>query len=65
MRKTAYATVGRVLAEDIPYVWLNHTVWALAAKPDIHGLAGGTELDGSAATGPDNGAFYVTELWRG
>jgi peptide/nickel transport system substrate-binding protein len=65
VRKAAYATVGRVLAEDLPYVWLSHTVWALAAKPDIHGLGGGTEVDGSAATGPDNGSFSVAELWRG
>jgi ABC-type transport system substrate-binding protein len=63
-RKAAYATVGRVLGQDAPYIWLSHTVWALAAKPDIRGLAGGTELDGSPATGPDNGSFYVAELWR-
>jgi len=63
-RKAAYATVGRVLAEDVPYVWLSRTVWALASKPDIRGLSGGTELDGSPATPPDNGSFFVTELWR-
>ncbi|MGZ4758673.1 MAG: ABC transporter substrate-binding protein, partial [Acidimicrobiales bacterium] len=46
-RKLAYITVQQQLAKDIPYVWLNHNTWIVAAENSIRGIQGSTLPDGS------------------
>ena len=62
-RKLAYITVQEQLAKDIPYVWLNHNTWIVAAQNTIRGFQGSTLPDGSAGANTISGIERLTEVW--
>ena len=37
-RKQDYDQVQQALNQELPYIWLYHNVWALAARPNVGGL---------------------------
>jgi peptide/nickel transport system substrate-binding protein len=39
VRQQAYGDMVRALNEEFAYIWLNHRVTAMAAQPDVNGLA--------------------------
>ena len=63
-RKEAYATVQERLNEDLPYIWLNHTLWAMIADNSVRDIGVTTLPDGDAGLGIVNGATRLTEVWR-
>jgi ABC-type transport system substrate-binding protein len=62
-RKLAYITVQEQMAKDIPYVWLSHATWVIAASPTVRGFAGATFPDGSRGANAVGGAERLTEVW--
>jgi len=38
-RKQDYDQVQQAINQELPYIWLYHVVWALAARPNVGGLA--------------------------
>ena len=62
-RKQAWATIQQQQTNDLPYLWLSHVRWALAAGNNVRGLDGGTLPDGSASMGFNQGVIRVTQMW--
>ncbi len=62
-RKLAYITVARQLAKDLPYVWLNHTVWAIGARNNVHGFDQTTLPDGTKTDAATSGVERLGQIW--
>lgn len=62
-RAEAYQTVDKLLARDIPYIWVSRTVWSLAASSKVQNFANPTLPDGSKAEGLRGGAFTTAQIW--
>lgn len=67
-RKQAYADLQNRMAELIPYVWLNHTMWVVAANNDVRGIGNGTLPNGTEAyplggVGTFGGVHRLTQTW--
>ncbi|MDQ1438411.1 MAG: peptide/nickel transport system substrate-binding protein [Acidimicrobiaceae bacterium] len=63
-RKAAYQSIAKRFAEDVPYVWIGTTVWAVAAKPRVQGITTWKLPDGSE--GIDSllsGRFLLSHVW--
>jgi peptide/nickel transport system substrate-binding protein len=68
-RKAAYDTLQQRFAVDIPYVWLQHVIWVIAAQNDIRGLTNGPLPDGEASLpigggGDFGGVIRWTQMWK-
>jgi peptide/nickel transport system substrate-binding protein len=64
-RQLDYIAVARQLDKDLPYIWLNHTVWSVGASNSVHGLDATTLPDGSKTDAVTSGVQRVTQLWLG
>ena len=62
-RATAYQTVAKQFAQDIPYLWLDREVWIYAAKPSVMNFAGGTLPDGTKTVPIIWGQIWPTQIW--
>jgi ABC-type transport system substrate-binding protein len=67
-RKAAYADFQRILSEDLPYIWLTHTVWAIVASNDVRGITNGPLPDGEESIplggqGTFGGVHRLTQTW--
>jgi ABC-type transport system substrate-binding protein len=67
-RKAAYAEFQRLLNEDLPYIWLNHSVWAVVAGNDVRGITNGPLPDGEESVpmggqGTFGGVHRLTQTW--
>lgn len=67
-RQQAYADFQQRLNEVIPYVWLNHTMWVVAAENNVRGIGNGVLPDGSEAyplggVGTFGGVHRLTQTW--
>lgn len=62
-RKAAYDEVQIRLAEDLPYIWLTHTLWGLIADDRVRNVGVWTLPDGGDAIAFLNGRFPVVEMW--
>jgi peptide/nickel transport system substrate-binding protein len=62
-RQLDYITVARQLDKDLPYIWLNHTVWSIGANNAVRGFDQTTLPDGSKTDPVTSGVQRVTQLW--
>ncbi|MDA8381440.1 MAG: ABC transporter substrate-binding protein [Actinomycetota bacterium] len=62
-RATAYQTVARVFAEDLPYLWLDRDVWAIGARPGIENFNNPSTPTGGKGFGMISGIIWPTEIW--
>ena len=62
-RATAYATVQRRFADQVPYLWLYRTDWVIATGRHVHDARNVTLPDGSAAMPFVAGVHRLTETW--
>ena len=62
-RTAAFKKVNERLGTDIPYVWLDRTVWALVSKSNVQNWANPKTPSGQQALGQDQGTFFVTQAW--
>jgi ABC-type transport system substrate-binding protein len=67
-RKAAYADLQQCFADEVPYVWLDHTVWTVIANNKVHGITNGPLPDGTASlaiggAGDFGGVTRMTQVW--
>ena len=67
-RKEGYAAVQQGFARDIPYVWLDHALWVIAAANDVRGITNGPLPDGQPSLpvgggGDFGGVVRFTQTW--
>jgi ABC-type transport system substrate-binding protein len=63
VREQAYDELQVRQGELVPYVWLNHVRWAIAARDDIRAIGNQTLPDGSPSTPFQAGNFRLTQTW--
>lgn len=63
-RVAAYQEIAKRLAADIPYIWLDASVWIVSAKPTVMNFNNPTLPDGSPALRMTAGFVDVAQIWR-
>jgi peptide/nickel transport system substrate-binding protein len=62
-RYEAFSEAQVLINEDLPYSWINHSIWAIIADNDIRNVATATLPDGSPRLGLLNGVISMAEVW--
>jgi ABC-type transport system substrate-binding protein len=62
-RKDAYAKVAKILAQQLPYIWLHHTRWSIVADDKVHDLLNGPLPDGRPSLPVQAGVHRLTYAW--
>ncbi len=63
-RVAAYQSISQRFAADIPYIWMDQTVWLVSAKPNVMNFNNPTLPDGSPALRMAAGFISVGQIWR-
>ena len=64
-QKAAWKTVNRQFSRDIPYLWLDVTVTAFAARKNVQNWVSGTAGDGTTrCLSPDGGSARWDQIWK-
>jgi ABC-type transport system substrate-binding protein len=63
VRERAYDELQVRQGELVPYVWLNHVRWGIAARDDVRAIGNQTLPDGSPSTPFQAGNFRLTQTW--
>jgi peptide/nickel transport system substrate-binding protein len=63
VRKQAYQRVQEIWADQVPYVWLSTTVWAIGAANNIRNIANGSLPDGQPSLPFQSGSHRLTQTW--
>jgi len=65
-RTAAYQDIATQFATDVPYVWINETLWTVAAKKSVRGILNWTLPDGTPGVDhPIGGFFLMSHVWQG
>jgi len=62
-RNTAYQTVNKRLAIDLPYLWTDRAVWAVIGDPTVQNFNNPTTPQGQPAYGMIGGSIWPTQIW--
>lgn len=62
-RDTAYQSVSKRFAQDLPYLWIVRATWAVAANPDVQNFNNPTAPSGEPAYGMIGGSIWPTQIW--
>jgi peptide/nickel transport system substrate-binding protein len=63
VRATAYQTVNKRLALDLPYLWLDRAIWAVIGNPTVQNFNNPTTPQGQRAFGMIGGSIWPTQIW--
>jgi peptide/nickel transport system substrate-binding protein len=63
VRAQAYQTVDKLLAKDLPYLWISEAPWSVTAKASVMNFANPILPDGSRGEGFSAGNFTPTQIW--
>jgi peptide/nickel transport system substrate-binding protein len=63
VRESAYKTVNKRLALDIPYLWTDRAVWAVIGDPTVQNFNNPTTPQGQPAYGMIGGSIWPTQIW--
>ncbi len=63
VRASSYQTVAKRFGSDVPYLWIDRSVWVVAAKPNVMNFNGPTFPDGTKALGLQGGRIWPTQIW--
>jgi hypothetical protein len=63
VRDQAYQKVAERFSVDIPYVWLDRAVWAVATQPNVQNFVNLTLPSGGRALGFNQGTIWPTQIW--
>jgi peptide/nickel transport system substrate-binding protein len=58
-----YQQVNKLLCDDIPYVWLNRSPWAVVSSPKVQNWNNPTTPQGTKALGMHLGVIWPTQIW--
>ena len=61
-RVAAYQDIAKQFAKDVPYVWLDETLWQVASKKNVHGILDWTLPDGSPGVDHTIGGLFLPTL---
>jgi len=59
----AYQQVNRLMSEDLPYIWLDRSVWAIGASSKVQNFNNPTTPSGAKAFGMIGGAIWPQQIW--
>jgi peptide/nickel transport system substrate-binding protein len=62
-RNAAYQSIGHRFAVDVPYIWINKTLWTMAAKNDVQNFNGATLPNGARVLPMSGGYVFLTQTW--
>ncbi len=62
-RKEVYEEINREFAKEFYNLWLNWTEWTIATAPDVNGIAGPSNPDGSAPFAGLAGGHSLAGTW--
>jgi ABC-type transport system substrate-binding protein len=62
-RVTAYRTVNKRLAVDLPYLWTDRAIWAVIGNPKVQNFNNPTSPQGQHAFGMIGGSVWPTQIW--
>ena len=62
-RQEQWEQINQQLNEDLPYVWLNHTVWAVVTQPYVQGVNEWELPDGGTGFSQYNGNHQLYQIW--
>ncbi|MEZ5207430.1 MAG: ABC transporter substrate-binding protein [Acidimicrobiales bacterium] len=66
-REAAYDELQRLFSQDLPYIWLDHSVWAIGANNKVRQITNGPLPDGKAAYPVGGlgfpGVTFLTQTW--
>lgn len=62
-RVAAYADLQQRFAELLPYIWTNHSEWAIVARPWVQQVPSGSLPDGSPSMPFVTGTHRLTQVW--
>jgi ABC-type transport system substrate-binding protein len=65
VRSTAYKTVNKRMAVDLPYLWTDRALWATIANPKVQNFNNPTTPQGQPAFGMIDGSTWPTQIWIG
>jgi ABC-type transport system substrate-binding protein len=60
----AFRKVNERLAVDLPYIWINRSVWAIASSTHAQNWNNPRSPEGHRLLGNDQGLFWLTQAWR-
>jgi peptide/nickel transport system substrate-binding protein len=63
VRETAYQTVNKRLALDLPYLWTDRAVWAVIGDTMVQNFNNPTAPNGLLAFGMIGGSIWPTQIW--
>jgi peptide/nickel transport system substrate-binding protein len=63
VRAKAYQTVNKRMAVDLPYLWLDRTVWSVESNLKVQNWNNPTTPSGAAAYGMIGGSIWPTQIW--
>ena len=62
-RAQAYQTVNKRLAIDLPYLWLDRSVWSVESTLKVQNWNNPTTPTGAPAYGMIGGSIWPTQIW--
>ena len=62
-RVTAYQSLARTFASELPYLWTNRAIWLVAAQRQVQNFAGATLPSGAKAQPMSRGVITPAEIW--
>jgi len=63
VRKKQYEIIQQRQAATLPYIWLNHLRWTMAAENHVRGIESMPLPDGSTSAGLTSGVYALTGVW--
>ena len=63
VRQQAYADLVKRQSELVPYIWINHTQWAIGAANNVRNIANVSLPDGQPSLPFQSGVDRLTETW--
>jgi peptide/nickel transport system substrate-binding protein len=64
-RKEIWAQIGQEINAYLPYIWLNHTIWAVVTQTDVQSINDWELPDGQPGFPQYNGAHMLYQVWMG
>ncbi len=63
VRAKAFQNVGQYLAEDLPYLWLGRSVWAVISSPQVQDFNKFIAPNGTSLIDASGGSLWPVSLW--
>lgn len=62
-RKEIWKKINEQINNDVPYIWLNHTLWDIVANKKVHNINTYKLPDGQVGKDFSNGNHSISQIW--